>query len=115
MATFISRLASGVALAAAFAALAAVSTADGRSGATDWPSTNYDQSANRYSPLTQITATNVSTLQQVWSFHLKPAGFDGGMREDEAIPLVLGHTMYIASPYGAVHALDKICRSDVTL
>src|SRR5262249_33952408 len=26
----------------------------GSSGATDWPSTNYDQTANRYSPLTQI-------------------------------------------------------------
>ena len=59
---------------------------DGTTGATDWPSTNYDQSANRYSPLTQITAANVSTLQQVWSVHLKPAGFVGRLREDEAIP-----------------------------
>jgi len=74
--------------------------------ATDWPSTNFDQSANRYSPLTQITANNVGTLQQVWSFHLKPAGFTGRMREDEAIPIVIGNTMYLASPYGDVIALD---------
>ena len=60
---FVSRLALGVAIAAAFAA--AVRTADGTSGATDWPSINYDESANRYSPLDQITAKNVSTLQQV--------------------------------------------------
>jgi quinoprotein glucose dehydrogenase len=102
----------GVALLSLTAASTAVSDAQrrvgapGTSGATDWPSTNYDQSANRYSPLTQITARNVGTLQQVWSFHLKPAGFVGRMREDEAIPIVIGNTMYLASPYGAVIALD---------
>jgi quinoprotein glucose dehydrogenase len=107
MATFTSRLIAGAALGVACAAaLAAVSAADGTSRATDWPSTNYDQSANRYSPLTQITAKNVSTLQQVWSFHLKPGGFTGPMREDEAIPIVIGNTMYLGSPYGAVIALD---------
>src|SRR6185436_9166741 len=103
MPRFASRLAVGVAFAAASAA---VNTADGLPGSTDWPSTNYDQSANRYSPLTQITAKNVSTLQQVWSFHLKPDGFVGPMRHDEAIPIVIGNTMYLASPYGAVIALD---------
>jgi glucose dehydrogenase len=101
---FASRLALGVAIAAALAA--AVRTADGTSGATDWPSINYDESANRYSPLDQITAKNVSTLQQVWRFHLKPAGYTGRLREDEAIPLVIGNTMYLGSPYGAIHALD---------
>src|SRR5216683_7343986 len=98
-----SRLGWGLAFAAA---LAAVSTADGTPAATDWPSNNYDQSANRYSPLTQITAKNVTTLQQVWSFHLKPAGYTGRLREDEAIPIVIANTMYLASPYGAVIALD---------
>src|SRR6476659_10028141 len=93
-----------VALAAV--ASTAVSTAGGAPGATDWPSVNYDQTANRYSPLTQITAKNVGTLQQAWSVHLKPAGFTGPMREDEAIPIVIGNTMYLASPYGAVIALD---------
>src|SRR6266853_4066256 len=106
MAGLASRLAFGVACAALAATSTAVGTADGAHGATDWPSTNYDQSANRYSPLTQITARNVATLQQVWSFHLKPAGFTGPMREDEAIPIVIGNTMYLGSPYGAVIALD---------
>jgi glucose dehydrogenase len=78
----------------------------GPGAATDWQNSNYDSSANRYSPLDQITAANVTTLQQVWSFHLKPAGFTGRLREDEAIPLVIGNTMYLGSPYGAVHALD---------
>ena len=84
---------------------AAVGAADGPA-ATDWPSSNYHETANRYSPLTQITAQNVATLQQAWSFHLKPAGYTGRLREDEAIPLVIGNTMYLASPYGAIIALD---------
>ena len=102
MAGFTSRVALGLAIAGA---LTSGSAANGP-GSTDWPTTNFDQTANRYSPLDQITAGNVRTLQQVWSFHLKPAGFNGGMREDEAIPLVIGNTMYLGSPYGAVHALD---------
>src|SRR6266700_2906386 len=106
MAGLASRLALGVACAALAATSSAVSTADGAPGATDWPSTNYDQTANRYSPLTQITRTNVATLQQAWSVHLKPAGFTGPMREDQAIPIVIGNTMYLASPYGAVLAVD---------
>ena len=102
MAGFRSRVALGLAIAGA---LTSGSAANGP-GSTDWPTTNFDQTANRYSPLDQITAGNVRTLQQVWSFHLKPAGFSGGMREDEAIPLVIGNTMYLGSPYGAVIALD---------
>src|SRR5579884_2724193 len=76
------------------------------SGATDWPSSNYNESANRYSPLDQITPANVGTLQPAWRFHLKPAGYTGPLKLDEAIPVVIGNTMYIASPYGFVHALD---------
>src|SRR5262249_11303385 len=60
----------------------------------------------RYSPLTQITTKNVDTLQEVWSFHLKPAGYTGRLREDEAIPIVIGNTMFLGSPYGAVIALN---------
>src|SRR3982750_2049434 len=106
MAGLASRMAVGVAVVSLAAASASVGIADGPRGATDWPATNYDQTANRYSPLTQITAKNVATLEQVWSFHVKPADFTGRMREDEAIPIVIGNTMYLASPYGAVIALD---------
>src|SRR5450755_2100474 len=106
MTGFASRLALGVACVALAATSTALSGAGGAQGATDWPTTNYDQTANRYSPLTGITARNVGTLQQVWSIHLKPAGFTGPMREDQAIPIVIGNTMYLASPYGAVIALD---------
>jgi quinoprotein glucose dehydrogenase len=103
MATFTSRLALGVAFAAA---LAGDGTAQSPSSATGWPGSNYNESANRYSPLDQIRAANVATLQPAWRFHLKPAGYSGALKLDEAIPVVIGNTMYVASPYGAVHALD---------
>lgn len=103
MATLTSRLALGVAVAAV---LSGSSGAQSPSGATDWPASNYNESGNRYSPLDQITPANVATLQPAWRFHLKPAGYTGPLKLDEAIPVVIGNTMYIASPYGFVHALD---------
>jgi quinoprotein glucose dehydrogenase len=87
-------------------AVAGAVSAQDRGLATDWRSTNYAHSANRYSPLTQITAENVATLERVWSVHLKPADYTGRLREDQSIPLVIGNTMYLGSPYGAVIALD---------
>ena len=103
MARFTSRLTMGVAVAAV---LAGTSAAQKQSGPTDWPASNYSETGNRYSPLDQITPANVATLQPAWRFHLKPAGYTGPLKLDEAIPVVIGNTMYIASPYGFVHALD---------
>ncbi len=103
MKTLVWRLSAGIVIVAA---AAAVSVALNSSGPTGWSASNYDQSANRYSPLTQITAANVSTLQRAWSIHLKPAGYAGKLLVDEAIPLVIGNSMYIGSPYGEVIALD---------
>ena len=103
MARFTSRLALGVAFAAL---LGATGGAQVPPNATGWSASNYNESANRYSPLDQITAANVATLQPAWRFHLKPAGYTDPLKVDEAIPVVIGNTMYIASPYGAIHALD---------
>lgn len=103
MTTLTSRSALGVAFAAV---LCGSGSAQSPSSPTDWPSSNYMESANRYSPLDQITAANVASLEPAWRFHLKPAGYPGALKLDEAIPVVIGNTMYLASPYGAVHALD---------
>jgi quinoprotein glucose dehydrogenase len=90
--------------ASVLCALAA--SAAGPNQATDWQSVKYDDTANRFSPLDRIAPQNVATLQQVWSFHMKPASYTGRLREDEAIPIVIGNTMYLSTPHGAVHALD---------
>ena len=103
MTTFFSRLSAGIVIAAA---AGAVGVAQNASGPTGWAASNFDHSANRYSPLVQITPANVSTLQRAWSIHLKPDGYSGRLITDEAIPIVIGNMMYLGSPYGAVIALD---------
>ena len=46
--------------------------ARGADAAGDWPTYNRDLAGTRYSPLTQINTTNVSTLAQAWSYRLRP-------------------------------------------
>src|SRR5579872_7102603 len=78
----------------------------------EWPTYGHDAGGMRYSPLTLITPANVSQLTVAWTYHLKPsdAGPSGrggaGFAASEATPLVIDGTMYIASPYGRVVALD---------
>ena len=90
------------------------------SGSTDWPMINHDPGAMRYSKLTQITPANVTSLKVAWVYHMKPAeessaspmaeGLRGrnrsGFRNSEDQPLVVGTTMYVATPYSRIVALD---------
>ena len=55
----------------------------------DWPLINRDLNANRYSPLTEITAANVATLTSSWTHQL------GG--NSTAVPVVVGGVMYVPS------------------
>src|SRR5437762_13832278 len=47
--------------------------------AADWPMYNRDLGGTRYSPLTQISTTNVANLKMAWSYRLgnAPAGRRG--------------------------------------
>jgi len=100
-----SKIKLGLGLSICIAAmLAASGAAIGASG--DWTAANYDNTSVRYSPLTQITQSNVKSLDQAWVYHLKPAGFTGRLRYDESIPIVIGNTMYLGSPYGEIIALN---------
>src|SRR5688500_18974878 len=47
-------------------------SAQRRNPDADWPSYNRDLAGTRYSRLTQINTTNVSTLAQAWSYRLRP-------------------------------------------
>jgi quinoprotein glucose dehydrogenase len=98
-----SKLALSLVLSAATFVLAGAATGAPR---TDWPSANHDNTSVRYSPLTQINDKNVNKLDQAWTYHLKPAGFTGRLRYDESIPIVIGNTMYLGSPYGEIIALN---------
>ena len=78
-----------------------------RSADADWPTYNRDLAGTRYSPLTQINTTNVSTLKQVWSYRLRPEpGVDvpavskpASAAEvfQEVTPIVVNGVMYMPS------------------
>lgn len=55
----------------------------------DWPLINRTLSANRYSPLTEINAGNVSNLKPSWTYQLGS--------NSTAVPIVVGGVMYVPS------------------
>jgi quinoprotein glucose dehydrogenase len=57
--------------------------------AGDWPLINRDLSANRHSPLTEITPANVAGLVPSWTYQL------GG--NSTAVPIAVGGTVYVPS------------------
>lgn len=67
----------------------------------DWPMAGRDYALTRYSPLDQITVTNVGSLRPVWSFST------GALRAHEGSPLVVGSILLVHTPYpNVVFALD---------
>src|SRR5882757_957623 len=90
------------AAAGALALLATAATA----ADTDWSVSGHDAGGQRYSPLTQITKSNVANLQIAWTYHMTPAGYTGRPRLVEAIPVVIGNSMYVSSSYGEIIALN---------
>lgn len=68
--------------------------------AADWLMVRRTYDGWAYSPLTHITAANVSRLQPVWTF---ATGQENG---HEAPPIVNGGVMFVATPGNQVIALD---------
>ncbi|HET7601195.1 MAG TPA: PQQ-dependent dehydrogenase, methanol/ethanol family, partial [Gemmatimonadales bacterium] len=97
---------SGVAASLTLAAVANAQQA--RSGAWtlnapegEWYITGRDYSLQRFSPLKQITTSNVQNLKAAWSFST------GTLRGHEGNPLVVGNVMYVHTSFpNIVYALD---------
>ena len=67
----------------------------------EWHMTGRDYSLQRFSPLKQITTSNVAELRPVWSFST------GTLRGHEGNPLVIGNVMYVHTSFpNIVYALD---------
>ena len=66
----------------------------------DWLTYNGNDSANRYSPLRQINAANVSSLQVKWVFPIAHFGL-------EATPLAADGVLYVTGP-NQVFAIDAL-------
>src|SRR5689334_8015078 len=60
---------------------------------TQWPMPPGDVANTRFSPLNDITASNVGTLKLAFTFST------GTLRGHEAAPIVTRDTMYIVTPY----------------
>lgn len=71
----------------------------------NWISTGGNLFNERYSPLNQINASNVSTLQQAWMTHLDGSGATDKYSA-EGTPLVYNGVMYIVTGNDDVFALD---------
>ena len=69
----------------------------------EWISYNRDWSETRYSPLDQITASNVSKLGLAWSLDIPNVG--AGTRQ-EATNLISNGVLYSITPYSLVYAVD---------
>lgn len=71
---------------------------------TDWPAYGGTTSARRFSPLTQITAENISRLQRAWTFRT------GDLPHErwgaETTPLKIGQSVYLCTARNQIVALD---------
>ncbi|MGD7069091.1 glucose/quinate/shikimate family membrane-bound PQQ-dependent dehydrogenase [Acetobacter sp. AAB5] len=76
--------------------------------AADWPAYGRTQAGDRYSPLSQITASNVRDLKVAWVFrtHDLKRPDDPGEITDEATPIKVRDTLYLCSPHQILFAVD---------
>ncbi|MFP6623469.1 MAG: PQQ-binding-like beta-propeller repeat protein, partial [Myxococcota bacterium] len=73
---------------------------DASADPANWLSHGRDYAEQRFSPLSQIHANNVSRLRLAWSF-------DTGLRRGhEATPLVVDGVMFVTGSWSVVFALD---------
>ena len=70
----------------------------------DWPSYGRDPGAQRYSPLTQINASNVSQLVQGWTFDTSSPGVKP--RDTRTTPLMVNNVLYFAAPNQSLIAVE---------
>jgi alcohol dehydrogenase (cytochrome c) len=66
----------------------------------NWLTYSGNYAGHRYSPLDQITATNVKSLRPVWAYQTN------SLQKFETTPLVVDGVMYISEPPSHVTALD---------
>ena len=71
----------------------------------EWISYNVNWSEQRYSPLKQIDATNVSRIGLAWSVDI-PAAPGPAQNRQEGTPLFFNGVLYSITPWSVVYAVD---------
>ncbi|AQS88946.1 D-sorbitol dehydrogenase subunit SldA [Neoasaia chiangmaiensis NBRC 101099] len=76
----------------------------------DWPAYGRDDNASRYSPLDQLTPSNVGQLQRAFVYHTgsKPAPGQQNKWAAETTPIKVGDSLYMCS------AMNDMMRIDAT-
>ncbi|MES2419711.1 MAG: PQQ-dependent dehydrogenase, methanol/ethanol family [Pseudomonadota bacterium] len=69
---------------------------------SDWAATGYNYQEQRFSPLTQINASNVGKLGLAWSADLPDA------RGQEATPIIIDGKLFVTGPWSKVFAYDAV-------
>src|SRR5918993_5701206 len=82
----------------------------------DWPLIGQNAAGHRFSPLTQIQASNVASLRLAWKYDMMRPGesltiasTSGGPprpRMSQITPLVVNGRMYVTTPFGRAAALE---------
>jgi quinoprotein glucose dehydrogenase len=111
-------LATTAALVASFQTWSGRAQTRGDTGA-DWPMYRRDLSGTGFSPLTQLDATNVKRLAQVWTYSLQaeagstpPGGKPQPAPASQATPIVVAGTMYLPAADRVV-ALDAATGKEI--
>jgi quinoprotein glucose dehydrogenase len=89
-------------------ALSAAMTDPSPMPAGDWPAYGGTYSAQRFSPLAQITPANVDKLERAWVYHTRdlPADMKDNKYGAETTPLKVGDSLYLCSATNVLMALD---------
>jgi quinoprotein glucose dehydrogenase len=112
------------AVASRYSTIAGQSNGSGSRNSSEWAAYGHDPGGQRFSPLTQLTPTNVNDLQVAWTYHMRPAPVEqpgsaaagqgrgggrgaSGFSSSETTPIVVDGLMYLTTPYGRVVALDS--------
>jgi len=77
----------------------------------DWPYFGNNQAATKYSPLRQITPSNVRGLHEVWRYDTKDPSRNP--RGWEITPIVIDSIMYFPTAGGKVIALDAVTGKEI--
>jgi quinoprotein glucose dehydrogenase len=75
----------------------------------DWPYYGHDAGGMRYSPLAQISRTNVAHLKVAWVFHtVDISDGSGGKKRSglETTPILVDGTLYLTTGFNRVFAID---------
>ncbi len=71
----------------------------------NWPVWGRDDGGSRFSPLTQITPTNVDELKVAWTYRTGPDA-SGAFQRLSVTPLKVDDTVYICTAWNDIVALD---------